>query len=595
VADTTLRIDLDPKKVLQGVNDISEAVKKLSDVLDTTLGKEAPKSVHKMEEAVEKGSNTIASQFRNLGQRIREDLKTAFDVGKLFAGFKLAETLGQGIKEVFNLEKAFDRLNTRLQLTGKNYQDFKANIGKAVASTGQKLEDIFPGVEIAASKGNVKSPEELALIAKSLGQVKAATGENTEALTESIVEILKTQGKKVTGQSFKEVLDTLQGTRVTGAFHTAGEAGGAIGAITKGLSPEQLKKMGLGTRELGGLAAQASRAGEGGPEILQHILQMATQAGGKNLINSIFGTQLFKGDKLDVNAFSKINKQQYGKYSEQVLSQVTGADQAGLARFLDKMKESTGDFKKVTQGSNETATQFKLATDNLASGIDKFKQRTINATRTIGEDLAEAAHELLKGNLKGAIQDVRHGAGSFMDNKGALLGATGLAAGSALLMGGGLKGLMKGGLGGSLAKAAGVEPVYVVNAMEIGAASSLGLMGKMGLFGLAAGSGLMAGSALANSPMGESIAENTGLNKLIDTIIDTFDVGGKKKATQELKEAKIKSAERGGKPLDFTPDNLEALKNAVAHGMVLGMDKVKINTKMIYSNPSKPTGAGGHI
>lgn len=589
-----IKLDLDPKAILQSMNDISEQTKKLAQIMEDSLGKNAVKSIDSMEKAAQNGSNKISTHFRDLGKRISQDLKTAFNITGLMAGLKFADQIGQGIKEVFNLERAFDKLNTRLQLTGKNFQDFKKNVGTSIASTGQKLEDVFPGVEVAASKGNVKSPEELSSIGKALGQVRAATGESTEALADSVVEILRTQGKKVTAQTFQQTLDALQGTRISGSFKTAGEAGSAIQGITAGVSPEQLKAMGLGTRQLGGLAAQASKSGQGGQEILQHVLQMATQAGGKELINSIFGTQLFKGEKLDVGAFKNINKKQFGQHSEQVLASATGADQAQLSRFIDVMKTGFGDFKKVTSGADETASQFKTATNNLASNVDQFKERTKNATREIGEDLATAANELLKGNWKGALEAGKHGAESLSENKGVLGGAAGMSAAAAVMMGSGAGNLLGkipgvGGLiGGQVAKATGTTPVYVTNAAEI---SSGGIAGKLGMFGLAGGAGAMAGSALANTEMGQSLSENSGLNSMIDKLISTFGLGGEDSAKQSLKDTQARSAERYGGKLEMTPENIA---NAVRNGVVSGMTQVNKNRPVQMSNPSRPSGIGGH-
>jgi hypothetical protein len=594
-----IKLDLDPKRMLQSITDLKEGVRKLSEVVEESLGKNAPKSIETMDKAAEKGATSIASRFKDLSKRIKEDLKTAFDISGLTAGLKFAEQLGQGIKEVFNLERAFDRLNTRLQLTGKSFQDFKKNIGTSVASTGQKLEDVFPGVETAAAKGNVKSPQELAAIAKALGQVRAATGESTEALADSVVEILRTQGKKINAQTFQQTLDTLQGTRTAGAFKTAGEAGGAIESITKGVSPKQLKEMGLGTRELGGLAAQASKAGEGGNEILQHVLKMATQAGGKQLLNSIFGAQLFKGDKLDVDAFSKVNKNQFGKYSEQVLASATGADQAGLSRFLDVMKSGMADYKKVAQGSNETASQFKTATNNLASSVDQFKERTKNATREVGEDLAAAASELLKGNFKGAFEDLKHGGHSALENKGTIAAALGGSAAAALLLGGGAGSLLRklpggkalGGLaGGELAKQAGVTPVYVTNAAEIGGGlpgAGVGIGTKLGLFGLAGGAGIAAGTALANSPAGDTISKYSGLDTAIQKLFETFDIGGVGKAKKDLSDAE---AHAHGKSGSMKPEDM---KKAIVDGMVEAHQKVTKAQPPKFSNASRPTGPAG--
>lgn len=600
MADQTVKLDLDPKKIIQALDDAAEEMKNLARITEDSLGKEAPKSIDKMEKAAENGSSKIATHFRNLGTRIKQDLKTAFDATSILGGLKFAKELGEGIKGVFDLEKAFDKLNTRLQLTGKTFSDFKKDVGTKVSATGQKLEDIFPGVEAAASKGGVKSPQELSLIGEALGKVRAATGENTEALTESIVEILKTQGKKVTAQSFKQTLDTLQATRVTGAFGTAGEAGAAI----QQLSP-YAKQLGLGTRELGALSATASKSGESGQNILQQLFQRATQPGQMQALNSIFGVNLFKNGKLDSSQIGKINTEKFGQYSPQILEQATGLQGASggdLKRFVESFRTGMKDYDKVLKGSNETANQFKVATNNLASGIDQFKEKTKNASREVGESLSSAANEMLKGNVKGAIEGLKGAGKSAFENKGTIAAALGATAGASLLLGQGIGSLLKkvpgagalgGVLGGEAAKAAGIQPVYVTNASEIGAAAggggAGGVLSKFGVAGSVASAGLAAGSLVANTDIGKKLGKL--LDPVLDQVADAFDVGGVASAKKSLSEAQNKSQKQLGGPGVGT----EHLAEAVAKGTEQGMARAKKNQPTQYTNPSTLSGRGGHL
>ena len=595
-----MEMELDPKRMLEAIKKLENATKALSEVMEKSLGKDAVKAVEGLDKAAEQGATSISSRFKDLGKRIQEDLKSAFAVGQLAAGLKLAEYMGQGIKEVFNLERAFDKLNTRLQLTGRTFQDFKNNIGKSVASTGQKLEDIFPGIETAAAKGGVKSPKELADIGLALAKVRAATGENTENLADVVVKILQNQGKQVTARSFQDTLNVLQGTRVAGAFKTAGEAGSSIEAITHGISKEQLAKMGLGTRELGGLAAQASKAGAGAEDVLQHMLSMATQAGGKHLLNEIFNTQLFKGEKLDIGALTKANKNRFGQYSEQVMAQATGADQAGLSRFLDAMKSGQENLKKVTQGSDEAAKQYALATDNLATTADRYTQNLVNATRSIGDSMSTAVHDFLKGNFMGSVKESGKALSTAWENKGTMLSGLGISVAAGLLTGGGAKRVM-GMFGGTakglaegkaLQKAAGVEPVYVVNATEIGSAvggaSGIlsqvgGFASKLGLVGAVAGIGVSAGSALAESETGQGFSEESGLNKLIDSLINALD-GSKERAQTAYDEENKKFKDKTG----LSHEDFEKL--AVTIGKHVGTAVRDPNKPTLYINTSAAKG-----
>src|ERR1700685_3048851 len=337
-------LDLDPRKVLDALLEMSEGAKKLADDIESSLGKNAVKSIDKLESKTETGTQKITTMFRNLGTRVKEDLKTAFDATGILAGAKFAKDLGEGVKQVFEMERAFDRLNTRLQLSTRQMTDFKNQVGRKVAGTGQKLEDVLPGVESAAARGGIKSPEQLSSIAEALGKAKATTGEQTEGLSDTVIEILKSQGKKVTADSFKQTLDALQATRTSGAFKTATEAGGA----NEQLSP-MAKRMGLGTRELGGLAATASQSGAAGQDILRQLMEQANTPGGKDKLNAIFGPKLFdKQGKLQAGNIANINTGRFGQFSPQVMEEATGikgAAGADLERFVQAFKGGMGDFQ----------------------------------------------------------------------------------------------------------------------------------------------------------------------------------------------------------------------------------------------------------
>lgn len=593
-----LKIGLDDKPMLEAIKRLQEATKALAEAMEKSLGKDAVKAVEDLDKAAEQGTASISSRFKDLGKSILENMKIASSAGSLIAGLKIGESFVQGAKEVFNLERAFDRLNTRLQLTGRTFQDFKNNIGKSVAATGQKLEDIFPGVETASAKGGVKSPKELADIATVLAKARTATGEGTGALSDTVIQILQNQGKEINAKTFQDTLNVLQGTRVAGAFHTATDAGQAIEAITKGIRKEDLQKMGLGTRELGGLAAQSSKGGAGATDVLQHILMTATKAGGEGQLNSIFGTDIFKNGKLDVGAFSKANKDRFGQHSAQVMSEATGTDQAGLSRFLDSMKSSQENLKKVTDGSDETGKQYEIASDNLATKADKYKQSLVNATRSVADGFSSAVNEMIKGNKEGAIDDLKKAGQSAWENKGSLASGAALATLGTILTGGGIKGLGKffsGAIGTAegvsegkaLEKASGVTPVFVVNASEIG------------------GKGGLVDSALNVAKVGGIAALATTAATAAAVIV----AGG----TAAAAGSNLEGLERGGegvldylkntlmgpnsKPVDANtpipaglPGSPDEMKKAVADGTVEGHQRVNKNKPVQMINPSTPTG-----
>lgn len=580
MSETKVGIAIDPRKAQEGLKQIAEEAKKLTEAIEESLGKKSPEAMDKMENAAEKGTNKITAMFRNLGKRVKEDLKTAFDLGAVAEGLKFGNKINEGIKQVFEMERAFDRLNTRLGLTNDKMNQFKQGVGRAVAGTGQKLEDVLPGVEAASSRGNIKDPQQLTAIAEALGRAKAITGEGTEGLSGDVVEILKNQGKQVNAQSFKATLDALEGTRIAGAFKTAGEAGSAI----KELAP-YAQKLGLNTRDLGGLAAQASKSGPAGQAILQQLLEKGTTVGGQQQINAALGSNVFKNGKLNASALKGVNTERFGQYSQQILQEATGisgANGADLKRFIDTFKQDTSALDKVAQGANETANQFAVATDNLASQFDQFEESVKEGAREVGGSLSKAIHSIFKGDLSGAGTNLKDAGKSAWENKGSLLAALGMTAGVGVLAGGGLRSLLgtgKGLVGGEIAKAAGVQPVYVVNAAEIGGGGGAGDLLKTGIAGggaLATAARFAGGAALAGTA---GYAVGTGINSL------TGNDGSLGEKLYDWLHPEEKTTES-------VADN-EKMKKAVADGIVEGMQKAKNGQRVQMTNPSNLSGGRG--
>lgn len=602
MSDEIADFDLSPKKVLQSLEDMSKEIKNLASRIEESLGKEAPKSIGKLEDAAENGTNKIQKFFRNLGDRVREDLKTAFDVGSLAGGLKMGSEFAAGTKQVFEMERAFDRLNTRLKLTGKQLMDFKRELGRKVAATGQKLEDVLPGVETVAARGGVKSPEQLEQIGDVLAKVKATTNEGTEGLSEKVVEILKNQGKKVTAQSFKDTVDALQGTRTAGAFKSAGDAGGAVDELAA------YSKGKYSTRELGGLAAQASKAGPQGQDILRQLMDKGSTIGGQQQLNAILGP-IFKNGKLDANALGRVDQKKFGQFSQQTLEHTTGlhgANGADLSRFLDSFKGGLDQMGRVVNGANETGAQFDIATDNLASKIDKFKERTKEAGREIVGSVSKLAGDVIGGHFGNLKEDTKGIGAAAWQNKGTLAGGLAVGGIAALLAGSGARKLLSkipgGGMAGGLmgaeaAKAAGIQPVFVTNASEIGG----GIGGKgiaSGLLGAGkAGSLLqMLGGATAAAGVGVAIGE--GILSLFpkvgtgggDALFEAISGGGG--AEKDAENAQYAKSAAGFNERNGTNLSAEEFAKAVETGTLRAHMAANKNKPTHYTNPSAVSGRG---
>lgn len=569
-----IELDLDPKKVTVGITEIGEKSKELSRLMQQELGEKAAKSVKTLEDAAAKGSSNIASYFKDLGKRVKEDLKHAFDLSGVLSGLKFADELKKGLSSVFEMSRAFDRLNTRLGLSRQQVAALRTDLGRRAAATGAGLEAIMPGVENVAAKGNVKSPAELAKIGEMLGQVKQTTGEDVGSLSESIVETIKNQGKVVNASNFKSVLDAVQATRTNGAFRTAGEASAAIEAV----SPYS-KQMGLSTRETGGMVAQASQSGSSGVGILQQLMQRGSEIGGQGKLNAMFGSQVFKNGKLSAEGLGGINTKQFGKYSPQILEQATGisgASGADLMRFVESFKHGQDALKKVNAGSNETKAQFDEASDNILSGLERFREKTKHGVREVLDSLGEFGHAKM-GDTVGPAKRVLS---AVTENGGTLAAATATTAVVAMLAGGSLKSLLKGAGGkaaglaeGEAYKQLGIQPVFVVNADQMGGKLGDTVIDQVTKFG--GGSMGKIGSAVA------------GAGALGTAALTAVGIGAVGYAALH--------SEKGHTDDEELAERNRLMAEAVATGAQKGIERatIKSESKGPLTNPSDVRGRGG--
>ena len=532
MSEETIGIDLNPKKVLAAMQEISTQVKDLAAKMDEALGKSVPQSMNKAEDAAEKGTNKIRGYFQNLSKTIKEDLKSGLDLTKFTAGIKLGKAIDSGVDQVFEMERAFAKLNSRLMLTNKQLADFKSLAVSKIAGNGQNPTDILPGIEVASSFGGIKNTGQLSQVGDVLSKIRTATGEDSKSLSETIVQNLKNQGIKITGDSFKEMANTLMGARINGNFQTANDAGLAVEQISGDLDPKVLKRLGLNSKNLAGLATIGSTGGAGTNEALAAILAKAQNINEQAPLNSAMGVELFKNGKFDPSALSKINPARFGANGDNTLAQITGLDQAGLVRLAKSMRDGFGSLAKVVNSSDEVSKQFERASDNLSFKVDKFKEEAKAAVSDVGEAFAELANSLLDGDAK-KIKESAKGVGqSVSKNSGKLIEVAGVGIGALALAGGGIRSLLSGaglGLPAGMAEGAAVhslnkdiQQVFVVNASEIGG----GIGDKSGLAEALAFGGEVAAAIAAAIPVvlaGTAVAGSVGLMSMESDVISGKD------------------------------------------------------------------------
>ena len=473
--DTSIKIGLSPEEVIAALKQMGDQVGKLAAQMDDALGKKSSQSINDLKDNAEKGTNQISKFFSNMGTRIREDLKTAFDVSAIMAGANFAKQIQEGVRGVFDMERAFDRLGVRLNLTTRQMEDFKRQVGRVTAANGVNVTDIQGGLMAAASAG-VKDPKQLTMVAESLSrarQIDPGVGSG-EAITDNIAEILRRQHLEINGANFQKTMDALNGATATGNFRDTNDAGSHVAALSAYSSTN-----GMDTRQLAGIATMASK---GGPAVQALLNQILEGGGGPDQgarLNATLGREVFKNGKLDANELGKVNPNQFGATS--ILGEasgLSGANGGDLKVLIETFRDNMDSFKQVVDGTNETAKQYDAVSQSWAAKTEAFKARLQNAGREFGDGLAQYVDGLTSGDSEKKAGGIGNMAGTLWDNKGDLAAGGALTLGAGMLMGGGIRGLM----GRATASATGVQQVYVTNAAEIkgdGVGDKLGIMDKV--------------------------------------------------------------------------------------------------------------------
>jgi hypothetical protein len=585
--DETVKLALDPQQVLTALKQMASQSESLAKQIESSLGKDAANAVKKLEKASEDGSVKIGGFFSNLGKRVKEDLKSAFDFSRVMAGVKFTDEIGKGAKQVLEMERAFDRLNVRLGASKEKFASFKTELGKNAAASGANLEKVLPGVEAMISRGGMKDTGALAEIGKIMSKAQVATGEDTGGLADQVVEGILARGDKVNTQTVKAAVDAAMAARNAGSFSTASEAAAAITHITP-----FAKQMGMNTRQTAALAAQASGAGAPGVDILSQLMEQGTQVGGQGRLNAMLGANIFKGGKLDTGALSKINLSKFAGMSQQQMAATTGFSGASgddFVRFVDAFKRGDERFKQVLSGSDETAKAFDASTQNLASRLDRFKESLTNAGREISGGLAEATEGILSGNGSRVSGGLKQAGKGIVDNAGTLAMGTGATVAMGLLFGGGLRGLIKGGAStamgvaeGAALKGVGVQSVYVVNSGEIGEASGGALSKLSGFAGLGKIGSLLTG--LATTTAGMAAITAAGVGAVGYTALHSEPSHSTDQEMAERDRLMKENQANNGSQFGLAPEHIAQIAHAVKSGAENA--KIRVENKGPMTHPS---------
>jgi hypothetical protein len=584
--DTTISIGLSPEELIASLTKMGDEVKKFQGIIEEAIGKRSSQSINDLKDNAEKGTNAIQKFFSNMGTRIREDLKTAFDISSIMAGANFAKQIQEGVKSVYDMEKAFDRLNVRMGLGARQMEEFKRSAGRATSEAGVKIQDVQSGLLSAASRGNVKDPAQMTMIASVLAQSRQINPElDTGTAMDDVAEILKRQHLDINGENVRKTFDAINAATVSGGFKNSNDAAAQMAQMSGSAS-----MLGMDTRQLAGLASIASKSGDTGESIMRQIMAKGTGLDRGEIFNGAVGANVFKDGKLDSKALGSIDTSKFGNISPQVLEKITGisgSSGADFKQFVETMRDSSVEFDKVIRGSNETADQFGVATNNFASKIDMFKARVTNA----GAELGNSVLEMLAGVKNQDVNNkgFEHLTGTLANSGGDLAIAGGLSVGAAMLTGGGIRGL----LGSKLADAQGIQKVYVTNAGEIKDGPGGGIISKLGGAALKYGkAGLLNAAILGGESLGTLATMGTGAVLSSAAMVGAAGYGGYEFGKHVVNPMFGINGDMGGRIADWMYNksdgqmSQEQMANAIYQGQIKAMMEREKGQIKFVTNPS---------
>jgi hypothetical protein len=495
----------------------------------------------KMTEKQVKKTETMLGKLRNMSSRVAssmaDDFKALMSAAGISEGLKLGGMFRSSIAETFALSDAIRKLSQVFGIAESRFVSFQSNLTKGLGEIGLSSESAVNALK-GLSETQVRGEEQLIEYAKLAGQLSSLGGVKGQegTVAKGIAGVITARGGNVqdVGQAKSVAEDIRKAMSATGQSPTA-----ILQSLEQLIArmPQDLRKS-ISTK---GLINLGTAAAVGGPQSIKFLEEYL---GKSPVARKALEARGFRGvvgeGGLNVEKFRGAAQKTIGAFpgDPRLMAQTLGLSEEaaeGFIRLYESLDKVDSAQKKM-QTDNRTlessylqamtagesfnaslnkvkaslATPLSFATNMLTTGLQKAFQTTLDDVIDLLPE--SASKDLIKGGKKKAEGFIP----GALDKS---LGATGVVAGAGilttLLAGGGIKNLLQFGK----SKATGiaertafeqitggkVQDVYVVNASEIGQASSggttgtgagLGILGKMmGVLGAGA-AGYALGEAL---------------------------------------------------------------------------------------------------
>lgn len=467
------KVSLDIKEHSDNLKKAQNNVKSSMDEMNKDLTNNSKQFVQN-ESQIKQWSHSAMDEIKKASKAFKDNLMTGAKAMTLDAGYRVyREASADAVKMAFSFSKAFSEIKSRANVSERDLDKWGKGLRSIATDTTANLDSMAESFKELFSE--VGDKDELMKIMGSLGSAAAMGDGDVTKVSSQVKKSLQDQGKPMTKGNVDEFLNASNVLRRNGSgFSSLEQSMGAMGS----LSGSDIKNSGLSTRKIAEMMAAATKTtgNARGTEAISTLLKGSSNFESSIRLSAGLGLKRDQSGKLDMGSLGS------AEYSKKVMS-MGGTDQMRLM----VIKEITGASDEAAQAFLDIAKKgetFQSSLGDAAKDTETFAQSAAKSKDNLENAYKGMINSIIE-NVSKLISPLEKPLMGVMDTIKEHPVAMGAAGAGALAMGGflmkSLTGdlLGKGGIGGaaSLAKNVGigqalkqmgVQPVYVVNASDIG-------------------------------------------------------------------------------------------------------------------------------
>ena len=571
--ETVQKIKLNTKDYVEGQKKVREESKNTTQQVQSDLTKNSTQ-VAQNEAQYRKWGNSVREELKKFGKDFRENLSTGAKALTLGLGSSLIKkAASDSVAMAVDASKRFADLRSRIGASEEQLQKWSKAIDVSAVKTKANLSSMQEAFSDLSDSAN---PDEIMKFLDQIGGATTMTGGDSHSVTQYLKDTLTGQGKEINAGNVNEALTSADILRRKGrGFGDMTSAMGALGSFDQ----NAVRNSGLSSRNLASILAGASRAGVSSSGAVKGIQDLigannnGIQSG--SVLASILGTTSLSGKngQFDISKIGGGGQYQRlmglgggnEKKAQEVFRSISGLSAEGsdaVFKMIKNFKDLNATMQEAEKDQKSFAQSAAESSDNIKDAYQGMQDSLVVGFKDIFGPLENPIKSLLAGNLGGAMKSAPGAVGGLLkgvaDHPALIAGSiAATAAGGALISGllskipglGGMAGTAAGVAIGTALKQAGVEPVYVVNATEIGESvegggkGGMGFMGKLGMVGAAGAAGFGIGEVINKVTGNKGQMGDWAYDKVqqIKVWIDSKDPQfmGKPQSTNNVRDAKV--------------------------------------------------------